>query len=201
MGFCVSSLLAISAAAATASGAINFESHKIQDSWPYTQASYLVTSTRPASSLMDLVDLAHTRYEDLVFFEGPLAVYDPKEFRADQFLLQNGGPIWVSTSGHWNSVTIDAPAEMPIGINFGTQTIYDPTPHTPNLYQFTEINWSQFPFKITVTHRAWILIDPYSFRLNQYAHGWESSTIPEPGAMALMAAAGLLGTYRPRRNQ
>ncbi len=169
--------------------------------WPFERAAYITPTPTGPVSLNTMIDNAHTRYENLFFYDGLSAVYNAKEFPADQNLPTNVGPLWLSVDGSWNSIVIAAPDSMPIGISFGTQTIYDPTPHTPNLYQFIEINWANFPFTVTITHHAWVMVDPLSSYKHVNTEYFRSSSIPSPGVISLLSVAGLTTMRRPTRSR
>jgi len=166
--------------------------------WPFERFSYLRTEPSP-QTLPELVDLAHTRFEDAYYFGGVTAVYDIQNFPQDRFRNPLSSP-WVSVDGGWNTVVIAAPSFMPPGVNFGTQVILDPTPHTPGLFQWTEISWARFPFFIEITHKAWVIApDPYKYDFTVVPERYTADYryVPAPASLiALGLGTTMLGRRR-----
>lgn len=201
MGFCQ---IVIAAASVLSSDPVSWQAREVQATrWPFSNLNRAIQLTSDtALSLEKRIDRAHTVFEDFVFNEGVDRVYDRRLYPSDQYLATNTGPRWAAIDGGWNSIVVSAPSEMPLGVHFGIQTIYDPTPHTPGLYQFTEIDWSRYPFTITITHKAWVLVESLPTGLTN-SSAWATdrgSSIPSPSG-AFILGLGALGLSVRKRSQ
>jgi len=174
--------------------------------WPYEKldlGTLGMRSTITAPTLQNQVKDAHKRYRDSVFFDGVDSVYNVNFFSNDRFLPTRIGDVWVQSSGAWNSISLTKSLpEPPLGI-FGTQVIYDSLNNTPNLYQFTTVDWTNWPFKIRVTHFAWesvSFLDWYDLYQDLNRETFGRSSIPAPGAViALGIGAWYAAAKRSRR--
>lgn len=169
--------------------------------WPYNEYQYLSRTnvTPDTASIYEQINAAHEIYRDRVFFEGPDSAYDPRFFPADQFLNSTDSP-WVAVEGGWKTVTLTAPAQMPWQHRWGREVIYDNLLNDPNLFQYTVIDWSQFPYRLTLTHYAWVKTDRSLPLVFDSANAHESPSInlvPSPGNAFLIGVGTLLIASRP----
>lgn len=183
--WCASSLTAI---------ALSFAGERASASVPFITVTsdtapraILTGSYETPAALHDGIRNLQEAFRNEAAFYGGTSLYDPGYFPADQWRRPETSSPWLQVSGGWNSVVLTAPREMPWQHRFGTEVIYDHLLNVNDLFQYTVIDWSQSPFRVRVTHYAWV-----RGKKDQW-------TIPDKGSGALVfAAAGALG-WRKRR--
>lgn len=146
------------------------------------------------TELKNTIIQMHSDYQNRVWEDRPQSYIEPEGlWRADDFRPNNIGPIWLQADGQCNSLKVVGKFEAPLGHFMGIETIYDATPHTPGLYQFTVISYSGYPFYATVTHYAWLvnpsLQNTLSYSADHYDTRNSVQTIPTRGTMTLAAIA------------
>ena len=176
--------------------------------WSYdrlTPQTTFNTSLPVTGDINDRVQRAHDVFEDFVYFEIGSGRESLPYFRADDYLPTNIGPRWTQMTGAWQTVLVPSDGEIPVGAMFSMVTLYDQTPHTPGLFQFTTIDYSQLftTGMLKVTHYSWLLEQPeymQDLRPHYEQMGFQEMppAFPAPGTLGF-AVVGLAYSAKYRR--
>lgn len=174
-----------------------------QSKWPYHQLNEADIGNLSPESLDSKVISVMDQFEDFYFHTSNSERKELSQLLAPDFLnltdrtFTELSPRWVQLRGGRESVRIDF-TQFSEWFPLGVTTLYDSTPHTPGLYQFTVIeSWGYY---VVVTHYAWFTEAPGNFDQLDFADPYrgDSLEVPDPAGVFLFLAGGMFASRRSR---
>lgn len=174
-----------------------------QARWPYHQLNEGSLGNLSPESLDSKVISVMDLFEDFYFHTSESGraelsqLLDPDFLHLSDRTYTEHSPRWVQLRGGRESVRLDF-TQFSEWFPLGVTTLYDSTPHTPGLYQFSVVeSWGYY---VVVTHYAWFTEVPEDFDLYgiEAAYRRASLEVPNSASVFSLLFAGLLSSKRRR---
>lgn len=148
--------------------------------------------------LVDQIHQNHDRFSDFFHYASSAERRDPGFWPNDRLLDSHLHPQ-VALAGGWNSVWLESSSVSLAESASGIVTYYDESPHTPGLYQFTTVDYTQAQWFVIVTHYAWITPEESTDTLSLLEPVFsQQALIPSPASVSLLGLAALATGSRRR---